>query len=320
MQALQDANHGASPAYGGDAWTQRATGQLQQLLGGDVYFVYNGTGANTIGLRALVPPYGATICADSAHINRDEAGSVPASGGGRLLPVPAHEGKLRPEMLRELLADRGVEHHSQPWAVSISQPTEVGTVYSLAELAGIAGFCHEHGLRLHMDGARLANACVHLGCEPRELTAGVDILSFGGTKNGMMFGEALIVYDREVARAIRFHRKQLTQLNSKLRFIAAQFSALVDDDLYLRSAQHANAMAERLLAGVRSLERADIREQYPVQSNAVFLRMPPAIAEALQTECAFHMWEPGVYRLMCSFDTTPEQVDACIRRLKRECA
>ncbi|MFW6363893.1 MAG: threonine aldolase family protein [Spirochaeta sp.] len=315
VAAITEANQGHSISYGADPWTSAAVETLQGLFTGkpEVFFVYNGTGANTIALRSIVPPYGATLCTDAAHINCDEAGAVQAAGAGRLHAVAGIQGKLLPAHIEEFAADAGVEHHSQPAAVSITQPTELGTVYSLSELQDIAACCRKYGLKLHMDGARLANACVSLKCSIAEVTRGVDVLAFGGTKNGMLFGEALIVFDREAAQSIRFHRKQMTQLHSKMRYIAAQFSALVKDSLYLQNAAAANAAARRLADGIAAAGRQDVVIQYPVQSNAVFVGLPENDAVRLQKQWPFYHWKDGVYRLMCSYDTTERDIDDFLR-------
>ena len=324
FEALAAANSGHAGSYGHDRWTEAAEQQLQQLFQTDadlpkVFFAYNGTGANTMALRAVVPPYGAIICTELSHINRDEAGAVQAAGAGRLCTVPGHEGKLQPDDILQWMGDRGVEHHSQPVAVSITQPTEIGTVYSRDELAAIVECCRTNGLYLHMDGARLANACAYLGCSPSEAAAGVDVLAFGGTKNGMMFGEAIIVFDQRAADVMRFHRKQLAQLHSKMRYISAQFSALLQDGLYLQNATAANAAARRLNDGIAALQLPGVAPVYPVQANGVFLRMPETVAEQLQQRWPFYRWEPGVYRVMCSWDTTPDDIDRFLSELAKEC-
>ncbi|AFG36465.1 threonine aldolase family protein [Spirochaeta africana] len=324
LEAVARANNGHAGSYGADPWTAEAIQQLQQLFGTgttvpEVLLAYNGTGANTMALRALVPRYGSVLCTGIAHINRDEAGAVQAAGAGRLCAVPGENGKLGPDDIRRWADDQGVEHHSQPAAVSITQPTEIGTLYSLTELQEIAACCREHRVKLHMDGARFANACVALGCSPAEAAAGVDMLAFGGTKNGMLFGEAVVVFDAETAGQLRYHRKQLAQLHSKMRYIGAQFTALLQDGLYLENAAAANAAAAQLAAGVAALQAPDVAVVYPVEANGVFLRMPAPAAQTLQQHWPFYCWEPGVYRIMCSWDTREEDIASFLRELKKEC-
>jgi threonine aldolase len=319
MEALAAANAvGHVPAYGDDPLTKRAIALLRQQFGreAEAFFVFGGTGANVAALQALIRPFQAVVCAETAHINVDECGAPERFVGCKLLPIETADGKLRPEQIEPLLARLGDEHHVQPRVVSLSQPTELGTVYTIAELRALADFAHARSLLLHMDGARLANAAAHLKVSLREATAGVgvDALSFGGTKNGMMYGEAVIFFDRQLAAGFEFIRKQAMQLASKMRFIAAQFEALLADDLWRRNAEHANGMA-RLLA--RELEAVPgIRLAQPVESNAVFVSLPPACREALRREYLFYLWEEDA-RLMCSFDTTEEDVKRLAAAVRR---
>ncbi|WP_422323747.1 threonine aldolase family protein, partial [Trebonia sp.] len=245
MRAIVEANAGDVVAYGADPWTARAVGELRRLAGGDgeVYLVLNGSGANVLGLGLLLARHEAVICAESAHINTDECGAAERILGTKLLTVPAPDGKLTPELIASRLAGRGDEHFAQPGVVAITQSTEVGTCYSLAELRKVREFCADNGLRVFMDGARLANAAAYLGCTLAELAEQADVLSFGGTKNGAMGVEAVIVMRSGDAANAPYLRKQHMQLSSKMRFLAAQFIALLDDDLWLQNARHANAMA-----------------------------------------------------------------------------
>lgn len=311
MRAIIDANAGDAVAYGSDPWTTRATAELRQLAGaeGEVFLVLNGSGANVLGLGLLLGRHEAVICAESAHINTDECGASERILGTKLLAVPAPAGKLTPELIATRLSGRD-EHFAQPGVVAITQATEVGTCYSLAELRKIHDFCAANGLRVFMDGARLANAAAHLGCTLAELADHADVLSFGGTKNGAMGVEAVIVMRGGDAVNAPYLRKQHMQLSSKMRFLAAQFIALLDDELWLRNARHANAMAARLAAGLAGVRGVEV--VYPVESDAVFARLDPRHIAELQRDWMFHVWdEPtSVVRWMTAFDTAESDVDA----------
>ena len=311
MRAIVEANAGDAVAYGADPWTARAVGELRRLAGGDgeVYLVLNGSGANVLGLGLLLARHEAVICAESAHINTDECGAAERILGTKLLTVPAPDGKLTPELIASRLAGRGDEHFAQPGVVAITQSTEVGTCYSLAELRKIREFCADNGLRVFMDGARLANAAAYLGCTLAELAEHADVLSFGGTKNGAMGVEAVIVMRSGDAANAPYLRKQHMQLSSKMRFLAAQFIALLDDDLWLQNARHANAMASRLAAGLADLPGVDV--VYPVESDAVFARLARQHVAELQREWTFHVWDETtlVVRWMTAFDTQERDVD-----------
>lgn len=318
LAALGRANEGHAAGYGHDDLTRRVERRVAELLGAPeagVFFTFNGTGANVIGLQSALRPQHAVLCAEGAHIDVDEGGAPERFTGAKLIPLPASHGKLTPETIAVRAAwGRGIEHHVQPRVVSISQSTELGTVYTPEEVRAISAAAREHDLVLHMDGARLANAVAALGVAPREFTAdaGVDILSFGATKNGALFGEAVVAFSPEHARELLYGRKQAMQLASKMRFLAAQFDALLDDDLWLRSATHANAMAARLADGLRGAEGIDI--VHPVQANAVFARIAPERVAELQAVAPFYVWDEGdsVCRLMCAFDTEPRDVDAFV--------
>jgi threonine aldolase len=318
LAAIARANDGHAAGYGHDELTERVERRIAALLGApqaEVFLTFNGTGANVIGLQSALRPHHAVLCAEGAHIDADEGGAPERFIGAKLIPLPAAYGKLLPETIAARAAwGRGVEHHVQPRVVSISQSTELGTVYTPEEVRAIAAVAREHDLILHMDGARLANAVAALGVEPQAITidAGVDILTFGATKNGALFGEAVVAINPELARDMLYIRKQAMQLASKMRFLAAQFDALLDDDLWLRSARHANAMAARLgegLAGAPGIELV-----HPVQANAVFARIERGRIEPLQAIAPFYVWdEPtDVCRLMCAFDTEPDDVDAFV--------
>lgn len=310
LEAIARANVGHALAYGGDPWTERAVAKFREHLGShvDVHFVFNGTGANVLGLSALLKPYHAILCSESAHINVDECGAPERFSGCKLLPVAAPGGKLTPALIEPLLSALGDQHRAQPRVVSVAQPTELGTVYTLEELKTLSEFAHARGMLLHVDGARLSNAAAHLGVSLAELTAGVDVLSFGGTKNGMMYGEAVVFFGEEPARDFEFVRKQGTHLPSKMRFIAAQFDALLSDGVWLENARHANHMA-RLLA--RELEGVpQVKITQPVESNAVFAYLPPEHVARVREQFFFYVWDEAAseVRLMSSFDTTEEDV------------
>jgi len=319
VRALAQANTADVPSYGADPWTGRAAGALRAAFGarGGVYLVFTGTAANVLGLSLLLRPFEGVICAESAHINVDECGAPERILGSKLLTVPTPDGKLTPELVATRLAGRGDEHSVQPRAVTISQVTELGTCYSLEELKSLGEFCRAEGLRLYIDGARLANAAAHLGCSLADLAAGADALSFGGTKNGAVGAEAVVVMAEELAADVPFLRKQQGQLASKMRYLAVQFEALLDDQLWLRNARQANAMARRLAAGVA--EVPGMRLWQPVESNAVFASLDPAHIARLQQDWRFYVWDDAahVVRWMTAFDTTEADVDAFAADIRR---
>ena len=327
LEALAQANAGHADSYGGDPWTAR----LRELLRGHFgesarsYPVFNGTGANVLCLDVLTHRHDAVICTADAHIHVDECGAPERIAGVKLLTVETEHGKLAPDDVLRWEARRGDEHHVQPRVVSITQSTELGTLYRPEEVAAIAAAAHDRGMYLHVDGARLANAAAGLGCSLRELTtdAGVDAVSLGGTKNGLLFGEVAVFLGKEPRdEVIPFARKQVMQLASKMRFISAQFEALMGTgDLWLRSAAHANEMAARLAGGVEELEGVEL--VHPVEANGVFARLPrPAIGRLLDElpgEHPFYVWDDaaGVVRWMCSWDTTAEDVDGLLEATER---
>ncbi|MHA3723514.1 threonine aldolase family protein [Leucobacter sp. HY1910] len=323
LDALARAGTGHEPAYGGDSQTAHFHALAKQIFGtpAEAFPVLNGTGANVLALQAVLPRWGAVICARSSHINCDETGAPEKTGGLKLLTVDAPDGKLTPELVAHEAWGWGNEHRAEPLAVSISQVTELGTCYAPAEIRALADQAHEHGMLLHVDGSRLANAAAHQGATLAELTtdAGADIVSLGGTKNGLMGAEAVVVLRPGSAPGMPYLRKLNLQLASKMRFTSAQLNALYDGDLWLRSARHANAMAARLAAGIELLARTDsaIRIAHPVESNAVFVRLPQERAARAQAQYRFGQWptEPGLYRLMCAFDTTEADVDGLLAAL-----
>lgn len=316
LAAIARANDGRAVAYGDDEHTARALACLRAQFGeqAEALLVWGGTAANVIGLRCVTEPYEAVLCAETAHLAVDECAAPERFLGGKLLTIPVVDGKVTVDAVRAAIRGVGVVHSAQPRVLSIAQPTEVGTVYTLAELGALAELCRERGLLLHVDGARLPNAAAHLGVSLRALTTdvGVDVLSFGGTKSGLMGAEAVVLLRPDKARGTRFHRKQGMQLASKMRFLAAQIEALLRDELWLRIARHANAAARRLADGVRALP--DVEIAYPVETNAVFARLPaPAIAALHAAGFQFLVWEADpvrpLVRWMTAFDTTDADVD-----------
>jgi threonine aldolase len=317
LRAMADANTGDAVAYGADTWTEEATAGLCEIFGADAAFlVLNGSGANVLGLSLLLRRHEAVICAESAHIHTDECGSAERLIGTKLLTVPSADGKITPELIAEKLSGRGDDHRSQPGVVAVTQSTELGTCYTLAELRKIADFCHASDLRLYLDGARLANAAAFLDCSLAELAECADALSFGATKNGAMGAEALVVTQPGLADDVPYLRKQQTQLTSKMRFVASQFSALLQDDLWRANAVHANAMARRLAEGTAVVEGVEI--VHPVQANAVFARLRPQHVAALQRDYTFHVWDESesVVRWMTAFDTTEADVDTFLADIR----
>jgi len=314
LSALARANLGDAVGYGDDPWTQRAAAALCTAFGagGGAFFVFTGTAANVLGLSLLLRPYEGVICADSAHVNVDECGAPERILGSKLLTVPAPDGKLTPGLISTQLADRGDEHRVQARVVTISQVTELGTCYTLAELKTLGEFCRAEKLRLYIDGARLANAAAHLGCSLADLAAQADVLSFGGTKNGAVGAEAVVVMAEELIAHVPFLRKQQGQLASKMRYLAVQFQALLDADLWLRNAAHANAMARRLADGIHGAPGVGLRQ--PVESNAVFASLDPAHIARLQQDWQFYVWDTTaqVVRWMTAYDTTEADVDTFV--------
>jgi threonine aldolase len=318
LAAIAGSNDGHTPAYGEDPWTERARALFRDHFGdaAEAFPVFNGTAANVLALDALTRPYEAVICAATSHLNVDECGAPERIAGVKLLTAAGEHGKLTPELIAPLDVRRGDQHASQPRAVSISQATELGTVYTPDEIRALADFAHERDMLVHVDGARLANAAAVLDAPLRALTtdAGVDALSFGGTKNGLLLGEAVVFLRPGLADGFAFVRKQGMQLASKMRFLSAQFEALLGDgDLWLRNASHANAMARRLRDATAPIDSVEI--VHPVDANAVFARLPRRAIERLRSELPgelpFYVWDEdtGECRWMCSWDTTEDDVD-----------
>jgi threonine aldolase len=313
LRALAEAGAGHAAAYGADPWTAAVTRQLCELTGAAAaFFVFTGTAANALGLSLMLRPYEAVICADASHLNWDECGAPERIVGTKLLLAAARDGKLTPELVTSRLGGRGDEHRVQPRVVEIAQVTELGTCYTLDELRSMRDFCTSEGLLIYLDGARLANAAAHLDCELADIAACADVLSFGGTKNGAVGAEAVLVMRDDLVADAPYLRKQQLQLASKMRFLAAQFSALLEDRLWLQNARASNAMAQRLGAGVSALDGVELR--HPVQSNAVFTSLPRDRIARLQEEWAFELWDERehVVRWMTSFDTTEPDVDGFV--------
>lgn len=312
FKAMQDANTGHVVGYGDDHFTQKAIGIFKENFGQDteVFFVFNGTGANVLGLSTVTRSFHSVICAETAHIQEDECGAPEKFTGCKLLPVEPENGKITPELIKPHLKGFDFEHHSQPRVISISQVTEMGTVYQPDEIKSLANLAHENNMLLHMDGARIANAAISLNMSFREFTkdCGVDILSFGGTKNGMMMGEAVLFFNPELTGLTKYIRKQSMQLYSKMRFVGAQFVAYFENDLWKSTAAHANKMAKLLKNEVAKIKEINITQ--PVDANGIFAVVPRKIIEPLQERFFFYIWDetkPEV-RWMTSFDTTEEEI------------
>jgi threonine aldolase len=313
LAAIAEANGGHATAYGADRVTTEAIRVFRRHFGetAEVFLAFNGTGANVVGLQSLLRPFEAVICAEGAHINVDECGAPERFLGSKLIAVATPDGKLTPDLVEAAAVGTGDEHHVQPRVVSITQSTEVGTCYSVEEVAALGAWAHDRGMWLHLDGARLSNAAASLGVGLGAFgsQAGVDVLSYGGTKNGAMGAEAVVSFLPADTSSLRFIRKQSMQLASKMRFVSAQFVALLSDDLWRTNAEHANAMAQRLAAGASQIP--GIRLAYPVEANGVFAVLPSAVTAAVQREFPFYVWDEatGVVRWMASFDTTEQDVD-----------
>ena len=322
LAALAAANEGHCPAYGDDPHTERLKAELKRRFGcADSCVVFNGTGANVLALKVLTDSWNAVICAATAHIQVDECGAPEKHTGCKLLAVETPDGKLTPERVRPLLHGFGFQHHAQPRVVSISQPTELGTLYTLEEMRALADLAHAHGMYLHVDGARLANALAATGCTPEAMTrdCGADAVSLGGTKNGLMAGEAVLFFREELCGTVMYERKQMTQLASKMRFISAQLNAYLKDDLYIRLAERSNRAAAYLAERLEKIPQVRITQ--PVQTNAVFAVLPPAVRERLMREYCFYIWneETGEVRWMTSFDTERTDTDAFADRIEALC-
>lgn len=317
LRAISAANQGHVVGYGDDPYTDAAVRRFVQHFGPDidVFIVFNGTAANCLSLKALTSSYHAVICSEAAHIYTDECGAPEKFTGCKLIPIPTADGKLTVESVRRAYHGIGDQHHVQPRVISITQATEMGTVYKPGEIKALARFGHDRGMFLHMDGARIANAACSLGLDLRQATRdlGVDVLSFGGTKNGVMGAEAVVFFDKKLSQDFLYLRKQGMQLASKMRFISAQFEALLSNDLWLKNAQRSNRMAKLLEREVRKIPQ--VRVVYKVEANGVFARIPRPAISKLQKRYFFYVWneEESVVRWMCSFDTTEDDIKEFVR-------
>jgi threonine aldolase len=315
LAAIAEANGGHQIAYGEDVYTAK----LQEVMKGhfgdaaETFPVFNGTGANVTALTSMLPRWGAVVSAKTAHINTDEGGAPERISGLKLLTVEAPDGKLTPELIDAEAWGWGDEHRAQPLAVSITQTTELGTLYTPDEIRAITDHAHSLGMTVHLDGARISNAAAALGVPLREFTtdAGVDVLSFGGTKNGLLFGEAVVIVNPAASDGLIYLRKLNMQLASKMRFVSAGLIALLSDDLYLRSAGHANAMAARLRSALEDAALPGLSFTQPTQANAVFAVLPAGVADELRRDFRFYDWDPAAreVRWMTSFDTTEDDID-----------
>ena len=317
--AMVEANHGHEVSYGNDNWTEKASNLIRDIFETrcEVYFVFNGTSANSLSLASLCQSYHSILCHELAHVEVAECGAPEFfANGTKVLLLPGESGKIEPAGIEKAVLKRTDIHYPKPRALSITQATEVGTLYALDELRALKETAQRFNLRVQMDGARFANAVAALGVSPKEITwkAGIDVLCFGGTKNGIAIGEAVVFFNQELAREFDYRCKQGGQLASKMRFLSAPWVGMLQDGAWLRHAKHANSMATRLEAGLQKIPQIQIN--YPVQSNAVFAKIPAAITEALHQKG----WKyytgvvtPEESRLMCSWDTTPEDVDAFVK-------
>lgn len=318
--AMAEANIGHAPAYGEDSWTARASSSFRNLFETEceIFFSFNGTAANSLALAALCQSYHSVICSSSAHVETDECGAPEFfSNGSKLLVATTDDGKLTPEAVRALATGRSDIHFPKPRAVTITQPTETGQIYTVGEIKALSAVCRELGLRLHMDGARFANACASLGCSPAEVTwkAGVDVLCFGGTKNGMAVGEAILFFDRELAVDFEYRCKQAGQLASKMRFLAAPWTHMIDSGIWLTNAAHANSCASRLAAVISDLPGLNL--VFPVEANAVFVQASFPVLDALRSRgWRFYTFIGGAARFMFAWDTDVDRVDALASDLR----
>ncbi|MBN2669225.1 MAG: low specificity L-threonine aldolase [Bacteroidales bacterium] len=322
LKAIEAVNKGHVVGYGDDIYTKKAIEQFQKEFGEDVdvFFTFLGTGANVTGISSVLNPYQAVICAESAHINEDECGAVERFSGSKLIPIETHNGKLTVELIEPHYKAIGFEHHAQPKVISITQTTELGTVYRPGEIKKITDWAHQRNLLVHMDGARIANAAVFLNIPFKAFTkdVGVDILSFGGTKNGLMYGEAVVFFNSHLAQNYKYIRKQGMQLASKMRFIAAQFDAYFKNTFWQNLAKNANEVAQYLADEIKVFPFIELTQK--VESNGLFVKLPKELAEALQEEIFFYDWDESnnVYRWMCSWDTTKDDVQSMIRLIQQK--
>jgi threonine aldolase len=330
LAAIVEANGGHQVAYGGDVYTARLGEVIRAEFGdaAEVFPVFNGTGANVTALTSILPRWGAVIASSLAHINTDEGGAPERVSGLKILAIATPDGKLTPELIDQEAWGWGDEHRAQPLAVSITQPTELGTLYTVAEIRAIADHAHSHGMTLHMDGARISNAAAALDVPLREFTtgAGVDILSFGGTKNGVLYGEAIVVLNPTASVGLVYLRKLNMQLSSKMRFISAQLVALLSDDLYRRSAGHANAMAAKLRTALEAEISAGaitgLSFSQKTQANSVYAILDTTVSDRIRERARFYDWDraKGEVRWMTAFDTTDADIENFVAVIREELA
>src|SRR5258705_5377598 len=321
LQAIENANRGHVVAYGDDPFTTAAVAKFREHLGRnvEVFFVFGGTGANVLGLKAATESHHAIICAQTAHINVDECGAPEKFTGCKLIGIVTADGKITVDQIKPLVHEVGFEHHVQPRVISVSQATEMGTVYTPRELQTLAKFPHEHDMLLHVDGARIPNAAAGLNVKLKAITtdSGVDILSFVGAIHGMMYGEAVVFFDRNLARDFKYTRKQGAHLPSKMRFISAQFEVLLSNDLWRQNAQHANRMAQRLATDLGKIPQIRITQK--VEANGVFAIVPRKYVPLLQKRYFFYVWNEEIseVRFMTSFDTTEADIADFVALVKK---
>jgi len=320
LEKISEAASDHQRSYGADEYTARATALFRQLIGKEVsvHFAFNGTGANILGLSTLLLPYHAVLCADSSHLYVDESNAPEGFTGCRFIPLPTnHEGKLTPDTIDNAVIRKGDIHHPQARVISITQTTEYGTVYTIDEIKAIRRVADKHDLLLHMDGARLLNAVAHLGCSFRELLGetGIDVVSFGGTKAGLLYGEAVLILNENYSSNAGFFHKKSMQLASKARFIAAQFIGLLENDTWRHHVQHANNQAQKLAKHLSGFKKIEITK--PVQANSVFAIVPAHWIEPLQQKIPFYVWneKTNEVRLMCSFDTSDDEIEVFINAI-----
>jgi threonine aldolase len=322
LKEIESVNIGHVVGYGGDIYTEKVQAIFKEQFGPqtETFFVFNGTAANVLSLSGITRPWNSVLTAETAHLEQDECGAPEKLIGCKVLTVETNDGKIKPEFLEKHMHGLDFEHHSQPKVISITQSTEMGTVYTAGEIKNIADFAHSRGLFLHMDGSRISNAAISLKLAFKEFTtdSGVDVVSFGGTKNGMMFGEAVCFLRPGLSADFKYIRKQSMQLASKMRFISAQYLAYFRNDLWKRTATHSNMMAQMLAEKLDGIKGISITQ--PVQSNGVFLIIPGPVAEKVRAQYFFYPWneKTSEYRLMTSWDTTEEDIDGFIELLKSE--
>lgn len=320
IEAIENSNRGHEHAYGGDEYTQRALIQFKHHFGDDidVHFVFNGTAANVLSIKAFLKPYESVICAETSHLHMDECGAPEALTGCKLRLVPSSDGKIKVEDLDRHYIRMGDQHYSQVRMVTITQPTEYGTVYTVEEMKKISEWCKKRNVFFHVDGARFCNAAVHLGVSLKDISkdVGVDVLSFGGTKNGLLNGEAVIFFNTKYSRDFKFHRKQMMQLGSKMRFIAVQFERYLSDNLWKKTADHSISMAKYLRSKLSEFPEVKITQE--TQSNAVFVIFPKSWVKTLKENFFFYVWDENTFecRLMTTFDTSEGQINEFARLIQ----